>query len=214
MALNYQSRVEKWLKPGRVAKKMQSNDNKESGFTMIELILVLSIVTIMSAVIIPVGEKLIRTTEEEDALQSLIITIHSLQSYAMANNAYTQLRFIKNGSRTEYIAASRGKEEFSRKLLPEGMYVLSSSNLKVVEFHGNGNIINFGTLVLSTKKDLIRITFQFQRGRMIISESKRIFLARSNSGTHRHSHRFWYASSTRNEDDNYAFQQEISDARC
>ena len=193
---------------------MEVRDNKESGFTMIELILVLSIVTIMSAIIIPVGEKLIRTTEEEDALQSLIITIHSLQSYAMANNAYTQLRFIKNGSRTEYIAASRGKEEFSRKLLPEGMYVLSSSNLKVVEFHGNGNIINFGTLVLSTKKDLIRITFQFQRGRMIISESKRIFLARSNSGTHRHSHRFWYASSTRNENDNDAFQQEISDARC
>ena len=193
---------------------MKNKDNKEAGFTMIELILVLSIVTIMSAIIIPVGEKWIRTTEEEDALRSLIVTIHSLQSYAMANNAFTQLRFRKVDSRTEYIAARRGQEEFSRKLLPKGMYVLSSSNLKVVEFHGNGNIINFGTLVLSTKTDLIRITFQFQRGRMIISESKRIFLARSNPGTHRHSHRLWYASSTRNKNDNYSFRQEISDVRC
>lgn len=193
---------------------MKNKDMKESGFTLVELILVLSIVAIMSAIIIPVGEKLIRTTEEEDALRSLMITIHSMQSYAMANKAYTQLRFRKVGSRTEYIASIRGKEEFSRKQLPEGMYVLSSSNLKVIEFHGNGNIINFGTLVLGTKKDLIRITFQFQRGRMIISESKRVFLAGGNPGTHRNSHRFWYTASTRNKYDNYALRQEISDARC
>lgn len=176
-------------------------ENKESGFTMIELILVLSVVTIMSAIIIPVGEKWIRASEEENALQSLIVTIHSLQSYAMANEAYTQLLFMKVGSRTAYVAAMPGREEFSRKLLPEGMYVLSSSNLKVVEFHGNGNIINSGTLMLGTKTGLIRITFQFQRGRMIISESKRIFLAGSNPHTHSPSHRLRYASSTRYKND-------------
>ena len=50
------------------------------------------------------------------------------------------------------------------------MYVLSSSNLKSVEFNGNGNIINFGALVLGTKTGIVRFTFQFQRGRVIISE--------------------------------------------
>lgn len=188
--------------------------NRESGFTMVELILVLSIVTIMSAVIIPVGEKWIKATEEEDALQSLILTIHSLQSYAMANSAFTQLRFIKEGTRTQYIAAHPGREEFSRKYLPEGMYVLSSSNLKEVEFHGNGNIINFGTLTLGTKTGVIRIAFQFQRGRMIISESKGIFMAGSNPGPLSPHRRFWYASSARYKNDVDAFKQEINDVRC
>lgn len=192
----------------------QNNKSGESGFTMIELILVLSIVTIMSAIIIPVGEKWIKATEEEDALQSLILTIHSLQSYAMANNAFTQLRFIKEGTRTQYIAAHPGREEFSRKYLPEGMYVLSSSKLKEVEFHGNGNIINFGTLTLGTKTGLIRIAFQFQRGRMIISESKGIFMARSNPRPFSSPRRFWYASSSRYKNDIEAIRKEISDVRC
>ena len=191
----------------------EKNKSRESGFTMIELILVLSIVTIMSAVIIPVGEKWIRATEEENALQSLILTIYSLQSYAMANSAFTQLRFIKEGTRTQYIAAHRGKEEFSRKYFPEGMYVLSSSKLKDVEFHGNGNIINLGTLSLGTKTGVITITFQFQRGRMIISESKGIFMAGSNSRPLSHHRRFWYASSTRYKNDVDAFQQEINNVR-
>lgn len=191
-----------------------SNDKKENGFTMIELILVLSIVTIMSAIIIPVGEKWVRTTEEEDAIQSLKITINSLQSYSMANNVYTQLRFKKVDEQTAYVAARPGVEELSIKLLPKGMYVLSSSKLRVVEFHGNGNIINSGTLLLGTKKGVIRFTFQFQRGRMIISESERIFLARSNPGTHRNSHRLWYIAATRNKYDDHAFQQKNIDERC
>ena len=88
----------------------------------------------------------------------------------MANNVYTKLKFEKVGDRTAYTILRPGVEELSTKFLPKDMYVLSSSNLKSVEFNGNGNIINFGALVLGTKTGIVRFTFQFQRGRVIISE--------------------------------------------
>ena len=70
-------------------------ESGESGFTLIELVFVLSIAIILSAVIIPVGSKWIRTTAEEDAFKSIVVTIQSLQSYSMAHSAYTRLRFTK-----------------------------------------------------------------------------------------------------------------------
>lgn len=173
----------------------------EKGFTLIELLLVLSVVVIMTAIIIPVGGKWVRTTTEEDAIASLVATVYSIQSYAMAHGVYTKLSFIETDSRTMYIASAPGKVEFSRKFLPEGMYIEDSSGLKEIEFHANGDIIKFGSLIIVGKSENTKITFQFQRGRMIISESKRTFMARSNPypwSTRRH---LWDVVASRNEND-------------
>lgn len=175
--------------------------NNESGFTLIESLLVLSIVTIMTAIIIPVGERWIQTTAEEDAITSIVATIYGLQSYSMANMVYTKLSFRKAGSRTMYVAEATDGKDFSRKLLPEGMSVSSSSKLKAIEFHGNGDVFNFGTLTIVGKSGRTKITFQFQRGRMIISESKRIFLAGSNPYPHSPHGHLWNAIAIRNEND-------------
>ena len=175
---------------------------RQAGFTLIELVFVLSITIILTAVIIPVGEKWIRTTAEDDAFKSIIVTIQSLQSYSMANHVYTRLRFTKPADQTMYIAEAPGRTEFSRKLLPEGMHVASLSNLKAVEFHANGDIITFGRLTFLTNDGSRTIVFQMQKGRMTISESKRILLARSNSNPHNHPNCIWYITSARHKNDN------------
>lgn len=176
-------------------------NTNEKGFTLIELILVLSIVALMTAIIIPVGGKWVRTTTEEDAIESIVATVYSIQSYAMAHRVYTRLSFIDTGSQTEYIASAPGHIELSRKLLPEGMYVSDSSGLKEIEFHANGNIIKFGVLTIVGESGRTRITFQFQRGRMIISESKRTFMAGSNPYPWGTGCYLWDALASRNEYD-------------
>ena len=103
---------------------------------------------------------------------------------------------------------------FLENILPEGMHVSSLSNLKTVEFHANGDIINFGRLTLLSNQGSRTIVFQMQRGRMTISESKRIFLAGSNPDTHNYSNRIWYITSTRDKNDDHAALQENIDARC
>ena len=63
-----------------------------------------------------------------------------------------------------------GNLSFQELALPDGMRLASSSRLKAVEFHANGNIINSGTLTFLTSSGLTEIRLQFQRGRMIIYE--------------------------------------------
>lgn len=176
-------------------------NHKEDGFTILELLLVLSIMMIMTAIIIPVSDRWIKTTEEEDAIQSIILTINSLQSYSMAHYVHTKLNFQSAGTRTMYVASAPGRIEFSRKLLPEGMNIVSSSGLKAVEFHPDGDIVDSGKLILSGKSGRTHITFQFQRGRMIISESARVFMARNNPNALGLDHYIRYATAIRNKND-------------
>ncbi|WP_342505183.1 type II secretion system protein [Sporosarcina sp. FSL K6-2383] len=142
--------------------------HKEGGFTFLEMILVLSIVSLITFVILPIGDKWIRNASEEDALQAFVAAIHNLQAYSMANNVATRLDFKNSG--TMYITLVPGKSEFARMTFPVGMKLSDSSRMKEVSFHANGNIMNSGTLVLETSSGLTEIRFQFQRGRMIIYE--------------------------------------------
>ncbi len=142
--------------------------HEESGFTFLELMLVLSVLSIMTVIILPIGDRWIRTASEDNALQVFIASIYDLQAYSMANNVYTKLEFKSSG--TVYITSAPGKTEFARVAFPEGMMLSHSSRMKIVEFHGSGDIINSGTITLETSSGLIGIRFQFQRGRMIIYE--------------------------------------------
>ena len=143
-------------------------DNRESGFTFLEMILVLSIVTLVTAIILPIGDRWIRTVSEEDGLQAFVASIHNLQAYSMANHVVTRLDFANSG--TTYITSVPGKFEFARTNFPAGMRLVDSSRMRDVGFHANGDIVKAGTLVLETSAGLTEIRFQFQRGRMIIYE--------------------------------------------
>lgn len=141
--------------------------NTERGFTFIELLLVLTVFTIITLIILPIGDKWIQETSEEAALQSFIASVYSLQSYAIANDVYTQMQFRDSG--TMYISSAPGKGVLSRNVFPKGMRVASSSPLSEIGFHHDGDIVKSGTLTIQTSSRVIQIRFQFQRGRMIIS---------------------------------------------
>jgi competence protein ComGD len=141
--------------------------NTERGFTFIELLLVLTVFTIITLIILPIGDKWIQETSEEAALQSFIASVYSLQSYAIANDVYTQMQFRDSG--TMYISSAPGKGVLSRNVFPKGMRVASSSPLAEIGFHHDGDIVKSGTLTIQTNNRMIQIRFQFQRGRMIIS---------------------------------------------
>lgn len=191
--------------------------HKEAGFTLLELLLVLSIVMIMSVIVLPIGEKWITNKEEKAAIQSIILTIHSLQSYAMANGVATELNFAKESYGTLYKAHAGSGEnriEISSNLLPEGMLLGSSSSLKKIRFHPDGDIIESGKLIFVGKSGHTHITFQFQRGRMIISEPVRFFMARNNSNLIRPYGSLWYTSTVRNKYDKPVTQQEVIYASC
>ena len=143
-------------------------ERNEGGFTFLELMMVLSVVAVMTAIIIPLGDKWIKTNAERDAIQALIASIQNMQAYSMAHHVVTGMNFQYNG--TEYYTWTSGQPEVSRTSFPVGMRLASSSRLKSVEFHANGDIIHSGTMTLLTSTGATEIRLQFQRGRMIIYE--------------------------------------------
>lgn len=145
---------------------------KESGFTFLEMILVVAVLSIMTAIILPIGDKWIQTASEDDALQAFMATVYNIQAYSMANYVATGLKFKNSGTEyiTSYLVDGEGRVEVARNVFPEGMRLVTSSQLKEIEFHGNGDIVKSGTMAFLTSSGLIEIRFQFQRGRMIIYE--------------------------------------------
>lgn len=144
--------------------------SKESGFTFLEMILVVAVLSIMTAIILPIGDKWIQAESEDDALQAFIAIVYNLQAYSMANYVATGLKFKDSG--TEYIISYLvdGEVEVARNIFPKGMRLSGTSQLKEIEFHGNGDILKSGTMAFLTSSGIIEIRFQFQRGRMIIYE--------------------------------------------
>jgi len=132
------------------------------------MILVLAVLSILTAIILPIGDRWIRVTSEDDALQLFIASVQDMQAYSMANSVVTKLEFKHSGS--EYTTSELSGKVISRNIFPEGMRFNNSSTLGKVEFHANGDIIKPGTLSFSTSSGQIEIRMQFQRGRMIIYE--------------------------------------------
>lgn len=159
----------KWLKWGN---RQTVEKTRESGFTFLEMILVLAVLSIMTAIILPIGDKWMQAESEDNALQAFMSTVYSLQAYSMANYAATGLEFRDSGTEytSFYLLSKEGKVEVAQNVFPKGMRLASSSQLKSINFDGNGDILKSGTMAFLTSSGIIEIRFQFQRGRMIIHE--------------------------------------------
>ncbi len=136
------------------------------------MILVLAVLSIMTAIILPIGDKWMQAESEDNALQAFMSTVYSLQAYSMANYAATGLEFRDSGTEytSFYLLSKEGKVEVAQNVFPKGMRLASSSQLKSINFDGNGDILKSGTMAFLTSSGIIEIRFQFQRGRMIIHE--------------------------------------------
>ncbi|MCM3710902.1 type II secretion system protein [Sporosarcina luteola] len=138
----------------------------ENGFTFLEMLLVLSIVAILTAVILPIGDRWITKQSEEEALYTFIATIHHAQAFAMANETYTAIRFRNSGKSYSLYAPS--SVAYSTMDFPEGMRWVGGNRLSAIEFHPKGHIINPGTVILRTTTGDKRLTLQLQHGRVLV----------------------------------------------
>ncbi|MCM3743344.1 type II secretion system GspH family protein [Sporosarcina luteola] len=138
----------------------------ENGFTFLEMLLVLSVVAILTAVILPIGDRWITRQSEEEALYAFIATIHHAQAFAMANETYTAIKFRNSGSSYSLYAPST--VTYSTIDFPDGMRWVSGNRISAIEFHPKGHIINPGTVVLRTSTGDKRLTLQLQHGRVLV----------------------------------------------
>lgn len=133
----------------------------EKGFTMIEMLLVLSIVMVVSTSVIFFTSTRMKEMEEERFYKQLHLDVQRLQAISIGEYGYTHLTFKNN--KTKYEAIMSNVLLFERDL-PKNMRLSDDSTLKVISFHPNGNVNDFGNLLFETEKGEKRITLYIGRG--------------------------------------------------
>lgn len=141
--------------------------NNQTGFTFLEMLLVLSVVGVITVVILHIGNRWIIKQSEDEAVHAFIATIHHAQAYAIANETPTAIKFRNSGK--SYSLFTPISENYSTTDFPVGMHWVSGGNrISAIEFHPNGHIMNSGTIILRTSTGDKRLTLQLQHGRVFV----------------------------------------------
>lgn len=138
----------------------------ERGFTFIELLLVLTVVSMMSFIVFPLGKQWIEQELTEQAMKELVASIYEMQAYAIAHEQTMRLDFRQSGS--IYVVSSIEMGEIDRITLPEGIRFISSSSLHRVEFLPSGDLRASGTLSFRTSSGVVELRLQLVRGRVLV----------------------------------------------
>lgn len=133
----------------------------EQGFTMIELLLVLSIVVVVSSSVLFISSTRMKEIEEERFFRQFHLDIQRLQAVAIGEYKSTYLEFTNR--RTSY-EGKVGDEILFEKNMPNNMHLGIDSTLKQLRFHPKGNVDNFGNFLFITEKGEKRITVYIGRG--------------------------------------------------
>lgn len=139
----------------------------EEGFTLIETILVLSIVMVITSAIIFVTSGKMEEKEDRRFFRQLHLDMQKMQAIAMGETKYTSIKFAENG--TKYRGQSEADILFEYEL-PEHIRLSSDSKLKEITFHPNGMVRQFGTLVFETKIGFKNVTVHIGSGRLNYEE--------------------------------------------
>ncbi len=143
--------------------------NNPFGFTFIELVLVLGVVSLLTLIILPLGNRWFKEKIEKDNLNSFVSCVYNMQTYSMAHNVSSKLVFKNNG--TTYAASiASGFEIICSGSFQQDMRLSNHSNMRVVEFLPNGNILKSGVMAFNLNTQILEIRFQLVRGRIIIYE--------------------------------------------
>ncbi|MFD1206375.1 MULTISPECIES: competence type IV pilus minor pilin ComGD [Sporosarcina] len=145
--------------------EIRTDKFREKGFTLLELLLVLSIVSILILLIIPFGDRWIREQSEDEAIAVFISSVHQMQAYSIANEAHTTIKFRNSGK--SYSLYAPNTTEIATIDFPPSMRFVSSSSLNEVAFHPNGHILKTGSIVFRTSRGDVRLAFQLEHGRVI-----------------------------------------------
>ncbi|MBD7983165.1 type II secretion system protein [Sporosarcina sp. Sa2YVA2] len=144
--------------------------SKQSGFTFLELLLVLSIVAILTVVILPSGDRWVKKQSETEALHAFIATIHHAQAYAIGYEVPTAVKLRNSGASyslfTPLTEASTVTLDF-----PPGMRVIGSSHSQNgVSFNNRGSVSEVKTIALQTSTGVKLITVQMEHGRILVRD--------------------------------------------
>lgn len=135
--------------------------HNQQGFTLIEILVVLSLFTILLTLIFPISYSLLENKTEEKVLELFQYDILFLQNQSVANGRedYLRMVFSKDG----YTITDTKNELFTRRL-PED-WEIDTRTLNYISFKHNGTTRYSGTIEIISPNNRYTVTFPIGKGR-------------------------------------------------
>ncbi len=144
-------------------------EEKEDGFTLVEVLIVLGCLTLMLTIVNTITWKMFETYGQKVFLNQLEKDIYYAQAYAIENKTHVTLRF--STGQNEYSAYSYTNHTILTIQKADSLRFKKVGNVTVT-YTSSGNIEGPTTIHLTDKsgKTIYKLVFQLGRGRFYISE--------------------------------------------
>ncbi|MFJ9464673.1 prepilin-type N-terminal cleavage/methylation domain-containing protein [Viridibacillus arvi] len=151
--------------------------NKEAGFTLVELLLVLTVTMIICSISLALGKAKLDERMVNQFLYQLMLDIEQVQSESIGSGVFSYLEFIDDGKKYKaYTWDGEGdsllnaRRNFFTRELPEGVTYSYSSPLRQIKIDPQGTFSSFGTLIFITPTGNKSLIINIVKGRMKIVE--------------------------------------------
>ncbi len=140
---------------------------EERGFTFIEMLLVLSIISVMSFIVFSFAFSKLQPDPFEQAIRQFEFDLREMQSYAMENYARITC-WISEG--VEFQSFEYVNEALIKRKFPEGMTAtIYTANQRII-FNVNGSVANIGKVEFRYKNRKVQYSINLGQGRLRLLE--------------------------------------------
>lgn len=144
---------------------------KKNGFTLIEMLFTLSILSILFLLTVPVQSELLGKQQEEQFIETLkqdVLFIQNQSSKHTRDEMY--IRFYDN----HYSILSGVNKPFAERDYPADWTLVASNQTRLLRFVQSGTVLQPRTLVMYTPSEKLFIVFPLGKGRFYIEKEKRV----------------------------------------
>lgn len=138
------------------------------GFTLLEMLLVLFIITTISSIVFQFSIKLTEKREVEEFFNQLLLDIQRVQALAIEEER--TITFVFHDKNIYKAYYEFGGKSILEKSFPTGIELNIYSNLKEIVFYSSGEIGKFGTVLFNTPFGEKRLIVNMQKGRLRLAE--------------------------------------------
>jgi len=142
-------------------------NNKENGFTLLEVLLVLSILGVMLLIVIPLNTLVLENEKEKQFIREFSSDMLFMQSYS--RSILAQIRYSYDPEKHKYTIYKDFGKPLVEKYLPNG-WDIKMRSFNNVQFNHHGSISELGTMILNTNRHTYKFIFSLGKGRFRIEK--------------------------------------------
>lgn len=143
--------------------------SKESGFSFVEMLLVLTIISVISIIIFTLGNNGFQKREHNHFYDLLIRDILYIQSMSLKNKEKTVIEFSEKNSLYQAKYRDSNKLIFQREM-PQKLKILNNSTINRIGFNERGNASYVGKIIFDIDNNVKEVFVYLGAGRVYLNE--------------------------------------------